>query len=463
MLFASLTTPAQTISARLSVVSRTPARLRVECERADGSKAWSFRRTYAGIMGLGERIENLSFSDAQGGEIDVRKLAPGEYEAAREATKVRYEVKLDFPLDANEAAHVSWLTEEGGMLMLGDLLPLPLARVRLNLILPDRWKAATLESRNADGQYESENAESAIFFIAPDLRVTPHNIRGMKFKFATTGGWAFADQDVVGMCEDILKEHMRVIGGIPRKSALVLLAPLPKLLDGGRWSAETRGGTVVFLSGHSATKAAGLARLSVPLAHELLHLWSPNGLALSGEYDWFYEGFTVYQSMRISVRLGHLTFLEYLDSLSRAYDNYLSLRERDNLSLIDFSMRRWSGSGALIYNKGMLVAALYDLKVRERSHGQRSLDDVYRTLFRQHKTGASVKEGNAAVTAALDHVAGDRDFSKHFVESVNRIELRPLLERYGLKVGQRVTKTQIVAADSLSRAQRDLLRQMGYN
>ncbi|MDQ1560487.1 MAG: hypothetical protein QOD32_3547 [Pyrinomonadaceae bacterium] len=463
MLSASPGAQGQSINARISVVSLTPPRVRVEAERAQGAKAWSFRNAYAGIIGLGERIENVSLSDAQGVEVAARKLAPGEYEAAREATKIRYELKLDPPRDTNDTAHVSWLTTTRGVLMPGDLLPLPAARAKLNLTLPDNWKVATVETINGGGQYELEDAESSVFFVGADLRTTQTSVSGMELTFATAGEWAFADEDVLGVVRDIIKEHARINGSIPRKKALFMLAPFPQTSDATRWSAETRGGTVFFLSGRSTSKAAGLARLSVPLAHELLHLWIPNALALSGDYAWFYEGFTVYQSTRVSVELGYLTFQDSLDSLARAYDNYLAQREQDKYSLVEASARRWGGSGGLIYHKGMLVAALYDLTVRQSSRGKRSLDDVYRALFRQHRTGVERREGNAAVIAALNSVDGGSDFSKRYLESASPLDLTAALDTFGLKMRRNGARTQINVADSLSRAQRDLLRQMGYN
>ncbi len=465
MSFTNFAAQAQTINARISVVSFTPPRLRVEAERAEGTKVWSFRNAYAGILGLGERIENVSLSDSQGGEIAARKLAAGEYEAARAATKVRYELKLDPSHETNDAAHASWLTTTRGVLMPGDLLPLPLARAKLSLALPVDWKIATLETRNSGGQYEIEDAESAIFFIGSDLRVEQYRVRGMEFKFATAGEWAFADQDVINIIRDILEKHERAIGGIlRRRSVLILLAPFPQeVSDAARWSAETRGGTVIFLSGRATSKTAGLARLSIPLVHELFHLWVPNGLALCGDYDWFYEGFTVYQSMRVSVELGYLTFQDYLNSLARAYDNYLAQRDQDNFSLVDASARRWGGSSGLIYHKGMLVAALYDLKVRQSSRGKRRLDDVYRGLFQQRQTSGERREGNTTVIDALDRVAGGSDFSKQYIKSARRLDLTTALETFGLKVGRNGARTQITVSDSLSRSQSDLLRQMGYN
>ncbi|HEV2799336.1 MAG TPA: hypothetical protein VGW12_02505 [Pyrinomonadaceae bacterium] len=451
------------LSARISVVSVTPPRVRVEAERAQGSKSWSFRSAYAGLNNLGERIENLSLTDARGVEVVARKLAPGEYAAEREATKISYELKLDAPRNTNDAAHASWLTAVRGVLMPGDLLPLPATRAKLILTLPPDWKVATLETRNGEGQFEIEDAESSVFFVGSDLRLTQANAGGLKFTYATAGEWAFADQDVAAVVRDIVERHARTTGSIPRRSALVVLAPFPQTADASRWSAETRGGTVFFLSGRANSKAAGLARLSVPLAHEIFHLWIPNALNLSGDYAWFYEGFTVYQSTRVSVELGYLTFQDYLDSLARAYDNYLAQREQDRLSLVEASARRWSDGGSLVYHKGMLVAALYDLNVKWNSRGKHGLEDVYRTLFRQRRTGADRPDGNATVIAALNSVAGGSDLSKRYVESTGALDLTEALNTFGLKLERFGARTRIRVVDAPTRAQRDLLRGMGYN
>jgi predicted metalloprotease with PDZ domain len=464
MWFTSLEAKAQSVNARISVVSLTPPRVSVEAEPAKGTKVWSFRNAYAGVVGLGERIENLTLFDAEGSQVPARKLAAGEYEAAREATKVRYELKLGPPRETNATAHVSWLTATRGVLMPGDLLPLPLAHAKLSLLLPDGWKVATLETRNGGGQYEIDDADTSIFFIGADLRIAQAGVRGMEVSFATAGEWAFADGDVVAVIRDVLEQHMRSAGVAARGRALVLLAPFPQTSDGARWSAETRGGTVVFLSGRATSKSAGLARLSVPLAHELFHLWVPNALALRGDYDWFYEGFTVYQAMRASVELRYLTFQDYLDSLARAYDIYLAERQRDDLSLLDASARRWGGSSALVYQKSMLIAALYDLSVRRQSRGRRSLDDVYRLLFRERQTNRDERrDGNTAVLAALKSVSGGAEFSKRYIETANQLDLKTDLEAFGLQLERSASRTRINVSNSLSRTQRDLLRQMGYN
>ncbi|MDQ3820123.1 MAG: hypothetical protein M3362_20930, partial [Acidobacteriota bacterium] len=152
---------AETLNVRISVVSLSPARVKVEGERSSGARAWSFRNIYAGVMNLGERIENLSLSDSGGGRVAVRKLAPGEFEAAAAATRFSYEVKLDPPDFGSDASHVSWLTSERGFLMLGDLLPLSNekgeaksgAAVQLAL-LPERWTIASSARAETENRFD---------------------------------------------------------------------------------------------------------------------------------------------------------------------------------------------------------------------------------------------------------------------------------------------------------------------
>jgi predicted metalloprotease with PDZ domain len=211
------------------------------------------------------------------------------------------------------------------------------------------------------------------------------------------------------------------------------------------------------------SKIAALAQLNFPLAHELFHLWIPNGLALEGDYDWFYEGFTLYQALRAGSRLNLLTFQDYLNALGRAYDAYKAARERDQLSLLDASKQRWTASPALVYNKGMLVAFLYDLTLRQQTRGKRSLDDVYRELFRLYHSSESRKDGNVAVLAALNHEGGMQELTRRYIESASVIELPAAIAPFGLQVETSGGRTSISVASSTSGAQRDLLRKFGYN
>src|SRR5256714_7111637 len=129
---------------------------------------------------------------------------------------------------------------------------------------------------------------------------------------------------------------------MPAKKAMLVLFPFRQQFGPSQWRAETRGRTVTLLMGKLPSKVSALAQLSTPLTHELFHLWVPNGLALNGDYDWFYEGFTIYEAARTAVRLDLLTFTEFLNAIARAYDGYRLGNDADRLSLIDASKRRWT-------------------------------------------------------------------------------------------------------------------------
>jgi hypothetical protein len=461
---------AQSLEARISVLSLSPARVKVEGTRAQGATAWSFRNIYASVVGLGERIENLRLKDKNGADVSARKLAPGEYEAASAgAAAFSYEMRLEPPQPATDAAYVSWLVSERGLLMLGDLLPLPInnkeaTSATVRFTLPAGWSIASNEKTRADGQFEIGDAEQAVFFVGQNLRQRRQRIGSMDFTFIAAGEWAFTDEDAAKMAASILKDYAESVGVTARSSAVLMLSPYPRPMSAERWSAETRGGTVTLLSGRSPSKTAGLAQLSVPLSHELFHLWVPNGLpALKGNYDWFYEGFTMYQAMRAGLRLRLLTFQDYLNAMGRAYDIYRSAKDSDKLSLPEASQQRWASATMLVYNKGMLAAFLYDLTLRQRSGGKRTLDDAYGELFRRYHAATTGTDGNAAAIAILNSQGEMQDFTRRYVESATAIELESAIAPFGLQVERGGARTHVTVSGSLTRNQRDLLRKFGYN
>lgn len=455
---------------RISVISLAPARVKIEGERSLGAHAWSFRNIYAGVMNLGERIENLSLTDSGGASVAVRRLAPGEYEATSAATHFSYEVKLSAPDFDSDASHVSWLTNERGFLMLGDLLPLSNEKgaakteaVIQFVSLPEKWAIASTARVEAGNRFDVDDVEKAVFFIGQDVRRKEQRVGSMEFEFVTSGEWAFSDEDLASMAVSILKEHAETFGGVALKRAMLILSPFPHTVGADNWNAETRGNTVMLLAGKSPSKTAALAQLSFPLAHELFHLWIPNGLALDGNYDWFYEGFTLYQALRAGIRLNLLSFQDYLNALGKAYDAYRAVANRDKGSLLDASEERWTVSPVLVYNKGMLVAFLYDLTLQKQTKGRHSLDDVYRELFRLYRNSEARKDGNAAVLAVLNSTGEMQEFTRRHIEGAGAIDLPTAIAPFGLQVDAGGVRTHVSVASSTSGAERDLLRKFGYN
>ena len=464
-------------------------------------RIWSFPNRYGGVSELGSRIERLEAFDAAGGEIPVRKTAPGQYEAAQSASRFRYEVNLSPPAQPSNAANISWLTFTRGLLMLADLLPtnrleqgkagdsetkVAAETAIVRFTVPNSWEVYFNESQNAAGDFpviaRSElqkelafavpDVDRAVFALGSHLRSSQLSASGMTLRLVTDGEWAFADLETLEMAGDVLKAHRAVFGAMPAKRGTLILIPFPQTVPANKWSAETRGSTVTLIMGKLPAKTAALLQLSVPLTHELFHLWVPNALALEGDYAWFYEGFTVYQATRTAVRLGQLTFPEFLNAIGRAYDAYAGGVDHDRWSLIEASKRRWTSGESSVYSKSMVIAFLYDLKLRSRSHGKRSLDDAYRKLFQGHRvpegisTGGAPRQeiyGNDEAANALAGAANEQSFVRQFIRDAVTINLTSELAPFGLRVEQFGMRTRISVSERLSRPQRDLLRELGYN
>ena len=474
---------AQQARVEIRVLPNSTGRIIVDGSCAPAT-AWSFRDTYAGVLNLGSRIEALKLFDASGREVAYRSIAPGQFQAATPATKFRYEVGLAPPGRAADAARVSWLNSERGLLMLRDLLPSWVSGTQANdsvaehltvrLSLPQGWSAHSNEAANVGGEFEIADADLAVFAAGDHLRISTTTTSGMTLSLVAAGQWAFTDNEALELASKVLKAHRDVFGAAPSRQATLILFPFPQSGAPDKWSAETRGPSVTLLIGNLPSKVAALAQLSVPVTHEFLHFWVPNGLALAGDYDWFYEGFTVYQAARIAVRLDLLTFQEFLNAISRAYDGYTLGLDRDRWSLVEASKRRWTTGESSVYSKSMVVAFLYDLNLRSLSRNKHSLDDVYRNIFREYHNkeastrGAGVQQGQGsdgteATLKALGFYSGMQDFGRTFVSNAAAINLPERLAPFGLRVETLGLRTRITVSEPLTRQQRDLLHDLGYN
>jgi predicted metalloprotease with PDZ domain len=466
------TVEAQTLRARFIVTSLTPAKVRVDLEFPSAIDRLSFRNAYGGMLGLGERIGRLEAFDSSGGTVLIKKLAPGEFQAVELFTQVNYDVNLTEPAQPAQMSHVSWLNRSHGLLLPADLLPQSgketesFSAVRIGFEVPTGWTIASNLNTEGKQEYFTEDPDKAVFLIDPSIHEKSQRVGPTNISLIMSGEWPFSDSDAIKISRKIIEGYSKVTGFKLERNAVLMLIPFPGDVGPERWSAETRGNAVVLLLGKRASAKIGLASLGVVLSHELFHLWVPNSLNLEGDYDWFFEGFTLYQALRTALRLGLISFENYLATLARVYDSYLSSMGHEKLSLVEASERRWTTSPAVVYEKGMLVALIYDLSRRESSGCKASLDDVYSQLFRSYSKG-HVK-ANETIIELLSKSEGMESFARNYVQLPVRVDLEAPLSSYGIQV-QRVatgipgsTVTKLVVRQDLNKTQRKLLRCLGH-
>src|SRR5258705_6279884 len=80
----------QTLKTRITVSSSSPALVRIDAESIKPVQSWSFRNAYAGVLGLGVRIEHLDAVGDRGETVPVRKIAAGEFRSTVRGAKFGY-------------------------------------------------------------------------------------------------------------------------------------------------------------------------------------------------------------------------------------------------------------------------------------------------------------------------------------------------------------------------------------
>jgi predicted metalloprotease with PDZ domain len=428
-----------------------------------------FRDTYGQATGLGARIRDFRVID-EAGNID-RPVANGfgQFNSAISARKYAFYLMATVPAAPEGAVFASWVSNQDALLMLGDLLPLTARgsetntpNLELKLIVPAGWAVSSAESSTVSNVFAVNDVASAVFAVGADLRELTAKPAGISTRVSLSHTWAFADSELLKQVDDIMSEHARIMDPSMIGRAAVILLPFPATQPPQRWSAETRGHTVILLSGRQPAKGPALSQLSVSLTHELMHLWVPNALKLKGSYDWFYEGFTVYRSICVGVKLGYLEFQDYLNALARAFDEYEGQQGRDANSLLKLTEKRWAGAERLLYSKGLLVAFLYDLNLRFKTGNNQSLDDVYKYLTRKPPKSISGADGNRVVVQALCSFGKMDEFVTRYIESASEIDLEKDLIPFGLAVDRGPVRTRVGVAGHIGERQKALLKKLGY-
>jgi len=457
---------AQEIEATVKILSLSPAKVRVEGKiSVDAGKNWSFLQNYADVTNLGERIENLKLFDAQAREIFIKKLASGEFEAEKIPASFQYEVRTEIPQALTASAHVSWLAATHGLLMPGDLMPQNLHNLnaKITFELPENWRVTTSETWAGEKTFSVETIEKAVFLVGKDWREQSKQIEKTELHLATFGEWQFTGAEAFEIAETILAEHHKTFGEIPFPKTQILLLPFPQTASFERWRAETRGSTVTIISAPTTFKSAAVNRLHEQLRHELFHLWIPNALNLSGNYDWFYEGFTLYKALKTGVALNQIRFDDFLSTLGRAFDLTEALSRRQSVSLIEASNKRWINSNELIYAKGIVVAFLCDATLLRESRGKRDLDSIFREIFQKHRAPNPEEDGNAAILRILKSRAELVQLAEKYIEGNSKIDWQNNLQTFGIGAEKTSGATHLKVIPKPNGRQKDLLNKLGYN
>lgn len=419
-----------------------------------------FRSAAAGENPASDRISDLKLSDADGKAVDVRRLAPGEYLAAGAFDAWSYDVILT---NSKRNANVSWLGDNAGMLALDDLLPKykgrDADRATVAFSVPAEWQISSLEKKPGNAVFDVESADKGVFYIGSSLRSIRVRSGGTSIELVIDGEWLFTDAEASAMVTEIFDFYQKLFGVSPGDTAMIAAFRLPKALPAGTWQAETRGRSINLVSSDMSFRSQSLQRLHEQLRHEIFHLWVPNAVNLTGSYDWFYEGFALYQSLKLAVSVNRIRFDDMLDTLSRAYE--IDRRQSRRISLVEASQNRFGGNDTQVYARGMLVAFLADISLLDGSDGKVSISDILRKIVRQNGREAVAAEANVTIFEAMRSARVAPEIVEKYVKGAGQIAWDSFIAAAGLEAPAGDEALRVVAKPR--GRQKAVLDKLGYN
>ena len=415
-----------------------------------------FRTSVIGDTALSKRISALQLFSEDGSVLQVLPTREGEFAAPARYSKWRYTVDLRSRSNRS-AAHASWLSADGGVLMIDDLLPLIGGDRRkltaaISLKLPAGWSSFSSDTKKGGDRYDVQNIEGGVIFVGDRLSEIAVKSRQGRLSLVISGEWIFTDAEASQMAGDIFDAYTKLLGPPATTDSLVAVLKFPEPQSTGVWEAETRGSTVTIISSDTHFRTQSQQRLHEQLRHEIFHLWFPNGVNLTGDYAWFYEGFALYESLKLGVALKRIRFEDYLDTLSRAYTidvNSKPVGPFVNSRNIDTTQ---------LYSRGMIVAFLSDLSSLQQSGGKIDSTAKLRSLFTRHKLPAT---GTVAAGAVRD-VVGDESIKRYILAS-EAIEWSGELEPAGLEAFRTGRSFELKVTAKPNARQKAILRRLGYN
>ncbi len=357
--------------------------------------------TYAGVTGIAERTDGLSLNDADGNvpiRIEDDPAAPGGFpyfRHIRAGRPVRAPVVLTYesltPNELMRAPPFFLYSAYGGVSGAGaGFLVLPdaefTAKNTVHWALDDLAPGSSASTTFGDGDFELEGAPTDLmqgWIMAGPLGRYTGAGDATGFSAVWLGTPAFDPQAEMDWAA-------RLYGWLGKSYGY--LQPLPPYRVFLR--VDARSGTALgnsFMAGVAArppgAAASGTAERET-FAHEMGHLFVGGIEAPQGVDSWFSEGVNTYYTRLLPMRGGFWSVAEYSKMVNEDFAAYWTSPNR-NLSADSIATLGFGDEDArhIPYLRSSLYLADLDARLRARSRGRRTLDQVLRELFEKRARG----------------------------------------------------------------------------
>lgn len=419
---------------------------------------------YYQLMPYADNLRMLSCTDDQGHSLSLDTIASNAW---RFKVANSQQVTLTYVIDARQTfvanslvdkhhAYLvpaqSFLYEEGGL----DRA----AIVTVNM--PTKWAdIATGLQPDASHPYRFSAASMDLLYDCPQLlgnlkSLPPFKVNGIEHRFIGYNLQSFDGRALMADLQRIVQAAVDLMGDIPYDTyTFIGIGP-------GNGGIEHLNNCVVSFTGQGLdTEDGRLSNLNF-LAHEYFHHFNVKRIrpVELGPFDydrenrtsqlWVSEGLTVYYESILLLRAGLIDSSTVLKTMEAAINALENNPGRHHQSLAQASYQTWEdgpfgtqgprrGKTISYYAKGPVVGWLLDMRIRQASKGQYSLDEVMRHLYRACKaTGRGFTDAEFQQTCEQYAGADMTDFFE-YVYTTKPLDYNACLKGTGLRVNTLTT------------------------
>jgi len=248
----------------------------------------------------------------------------------------------------------------------------------------------------------------------------------------------------------IVDAEGKIFGELPYKRYVFIIIALPDELYGGL---EHKSSTVIMTDGRKLSDPTSYKLFLTTVSHEFFHTWNVKRIrpAELGPFDytkevytnilWLSEGFTSYYEWLVLWRAGIVTEEEYFNHISTMIQYYLLQPGHTypaDLSSFNTWIKLYKPDGNILnsyisyYLKGELIALALNCFILEVTDGQKSLDDLFRTLYHHFKsTGEGITKEE--LISYVNGIAGTKggDLLRRMTEGEEEIDFHSYLDAIG--------------------------------
>ncbi len=312
-------------------------------------------------------------------------------------------------------------------------------------------------------------------------------VGGIKHRFIAYNPGNFDRGAFITSLEKTVKAATDIIGEIPyREYTFIGIGP-------GAGGIEHLNNTTVSFSGGRLDNPDAWKGMLKFLAHEYFHHYNVKRIRPYelGPFDyseeartnllWMSEGLTVYYEYLIVRRAGFISEGELISSIESDINTLENDPGRWYQSLTQSSYNTWSDGpfgnrspgpdrSISYYVKGPLVGLILDLKIRNATENNKSLDDVMRLLYTTYYRKLQRGFTDAEFQKACEEIAGTSLSNEfEFVYTTREIDYSTYLSYAGLNISDEVDKSTgksiftITVKDDIESLQSSIFRSWSGN